>query len=294
MADNPLPPFALEPRHVRRAFEAKAAGLARQDFLAREAASRMAERLDYIRHTPSRILDLGCGHGADLPLLAQHYPQAERLGLDVSLPLLHLAPRAGGLLGRLFRREITPRLICADASQLPLATGSVDMVWSNLLLHWLPDPKPAFREMHRVLRTDGLLMFATLGPDTLAELRTVLPEHSLHRFIDMHDLGDDLVHAGFAAPVMDMQRITLTYPDFDSLLRELRTASAGNARADRPHGLGRRARWQAARETAETLRQDGKLSLTVELVFGHAWRAAPRQIEDGRAIIQLHRPVSSS
>lgn len=282
------PAFALDAARVRQCFEAGAARLPGQDFLARESASRMAERLPYIRHSPQRILDLGCGHGPDLPLLTQQYPQADCLGLDITLPLLRHARPQTSIWQRLLPRQAGPALLCADASKLPLASASVDMVWSNLLLHWLPDPAPALRELQRVMRSGGLLMFATLGPDTFSELRQALPGAHLHQFIDMHDLGDALVQAGFAEPVMDMQRITLTYPDVDSLLRELRAASAGNARGDRPRGLGRRGDWQTARQALETRRQpDGRLALSVELVFGHAWRTAPRETADGRAIIHF-------
>lgn len=282
------PAFALDATRVRQCFEAGAARLAGQDFLARESASRMAERLPYIRHVPQRILDLGCGHGPDLSLLAQQYPQADCIGLDITLPLLQRARPQTSIWQRLLSRQAGPALLCADASKLPLASASVDMVWSNLLLHWLPDPAPALRELQRVMRSGGLLMFATLGPDTFSELRQVLPGAHLHQFIDMHDLGDALVQAGFAEPVMDMQRLTLTYPDVDNLLRELRAASAGNARGDRPRGLGRRGDWQTARQSLETRRQpDGRLALSIELVFGHAWRAPPRETADGRAIIHF-------
>ena len=284
--------FALDHALIRRRFAVGAARAHEADFLAREVASRMAERLDYIRLAPRRILDLGCGHGADLPLLAAHYPQADCLGLDFALPRLARARRPRGLLQRLLGKARPPRLVCADAGQLPLARASVQLVWSNLLLHWLSDPLPALREMHRVLEVDGLLMFATVGPDTLKELREALPDHAgarVHRFADMHDLGDLLVAAGFADPVMDMQRLTLTYPDPDALIRDLRASSATNAAQGRPKGLSGQAGWRAAREELLQTMVDGRLPVSVELVFGHAWKAAPRTTEDGRAIIRFQR-----
>ncbi|NSL54490.1 methyltransferase domain-containing protein [Uliginosibacterium aquaticum] len=284
--------FALDQALLRRRFAASAPQAAQGDFLAREVSSRMAERLDYIRLTPSRILDLGCGHGADLPMLAQRYPEASCIGLDFALPRLDLARPQRGLLQRLFGKSTGPQLICADAQHLPLARASTQLVWSNLLLSWLSDPLPAIKECHRVLEVGGLLMFATLGPDTLRELRGALDSDKgerVHRFIDMHDLGDCLVQAGFADPVMDMQRLTLTYPDADAIFRDLRAAGATNAATNRPRGLAGKAGWQAARAALEQTRQDGRLPLTLELVFGHAWKAAPKQIEDGRAVIQFHR-----
>lgn len=282
--------FTLDHTLLRRRFAANAQHAREADFLAREVASRMAERLDYIRIEPRRILDLGCGHGADLPMLAQRYPQAERIGLDFALPLLNLAREERSLFQRLLGKARGPALLCADATALPLARASVQLVWSNLLLSCLSDPLPAFRECNRVLEVGGLLMFATLGPDTLKELRAALPAHTgerVHRFIDMHDLGDALVQAGFSDPVMDMQTLTLTYTELDSLLRDLRQAGANNAATTRPRGLTGRRGWLNARKQLDTLRQEGRIPATIELVFGHAWKAAPKQTEDGRAIIQF-------
>lgn len=286
------PAFALDHALLRRRFSANVNPASDTEFLAREASSRMMERLDYTRLAPQRVLDLGCGYGADLPALAARYPTAQCIGLDFALPRLVHARPARSLLQRVFSRSSSPALICAEASQLPLARASVQLVWSNLLLNWLIDPLPALRECHRVLAVDGLLMFATLGPDTLRELRAALPDHAgdrVHRFIDMHDLGDALVSAGFADPVMDMQVLTLTYPDPDALFRDLRAAAATNAAEGRPAGLSGKAGWKAAREALLQRMADGRLPVTVELVFGHAWKAAPTQIEDGRAIIQFQR-----
>lgn len=284
--------FRIDRALVRRRFSRHAATADATGFLAREVASRMAERLDYIRCEPARILDLGCGIGADLLLLAQRYPNSERVGIDFALPLLQLTAGERGffrrLLGGLRRRD--PQLVCADADALPLARASVQMVWSNLMLNWLHDPLPALQEMHRVLEVDGLLMFSTLGPDTLKELRAALPAgqgERVHRFIDMHDLGDALVGAGFADPVMDMQMITLTYQHLDALLRDLREAGAANASTARPPGLSGKAGWQRARAAYERVRQNGRLPATMEIIFGHAWKAAARNTADGRAIVRF-------
>jgi malonyl-CoA O-methyltransferase len=250
----------------------------------------MAERLDYIRVSPQRILDLGCGTGRDLPAFAQRYPDAERIGIDFAAPLLAASQQYGGFLQRLFNSKRSPRLACADAEALPLPRASVQMVWSNLMLNWLHEPMPALREMHRVLSVDGLLMFSTLGPDTLRELRGALPNNGgerVHRFIDMHDLGDCLLNAGFAEPVMDMEVITLTYTDLDALLLELQQAGATNASIARPRGLTGKRDWQQARETYERLRKEERLPATFEIVYGHAWKTAPKKLEDGRSVIEF-------
>lgn len=284
--------FSIDRHLARQRFARSAASADAAGFLAREVANRMAERLDYIRHEPVRILDLGCGAGADLPLLAQRYPQAERIGIDFAQPLLALARGERGFMQRLLGslRRSDPQLVCADAETLPLARASVQMVWSNLMLNWLADPLPALREMHRVLEVGGMLMFSTLGPDTLRELRAVLPAGSgerVHRFIDMHDLGDCLVQAGFAEPVMDMQVITLTYAEVDDLLRDLRLGGSANASTARPRGLSGKQGWQRAREAYERLRRDGRLPATMEIVCGHAWKAASKKTDDGRDVIQF-------
>jgi malonyl-CoA O-methyltransferase len=285
--------FALDRRLVRRRFGQAAARYDEVAVLAREVARRMAERLDYIRLAPTRILDLGCGTGADLALLRERFPDAQRLGADFALPML---ARAGGsprgALRKFFARgrATAPALLCADAAALPLAGGSISMVWSNLMLNWLADPLPALREIHRVLAVDGMLMFSTLGPDTLRELRAALPDRQgerVHRFIDMHDVGDALVAAGFSDPVMDMEVLTLTYTDVDELLRDLRLSGSTNAGYARPRGLAGKAGWARARAALEALLRDGRLPATFEVVQGHAWKPAPKNIADGRTIVRF-------
>jgi malonyl-CoA O-methyltransferase len=286
----PAEDFSLDSALIRRRFSTSASRAHESDFVAREISSRMAERLDYIRIAPKRILDLGCGHGADLPMLAQRYPEAQRIALDCALPLLARAEPDAGFFKRLLGKRAAPHLVCADALQLPLARASVEFVWSNLLLNWLSDPMDALREAHRVLAVDGLLMFSTLGPDTLRELREAMPGPPgarVHRFIDMHDLGDCLVQAGFADPVMDMQTLTLTYPDADALFAELKASASSSASTSRPRGLTGPRTWQNVRERLERMRQQGRIPATLEIVFGHAWKPAPKTLEDGRAIIRF-------
>ena len=284
--------FALDRNLLVRRFGRAATTYDGVALLAREVARRMDERLDYVRISPGRILDLGCGTGADFDPLGRRFPQSHRIGIDFAFPMLERARKDRGLLQRLLTlgRSPTIALSCADACALPLARASVSLVWSNLVLNWLTDPLPALREIHRVLEVDGLLMFSTLGPDTLRELRATLPDAAgerVHRFIDMHDLGDALVQAGFSDPVMDMEVLTLTYADLDELLRDLRRSGCANASTARPRGLTGRAGWAAARRALEALRRDGRLPATFEVVQGHAWKAAPKTTDDGRAVIRF-------
>lgn len=284
--------FAIDRRLARERFSRHAD---EDGFLAVEVARRMSERLAGIRIEPRTLLNLGCGSGADFAPLTERYPGALALGIDFALPRLRLARGERRFFERLLGRRRGPSLICADAEALPLARASVTMLWSNLMLNWLADPLPAIREMHRVLEVGGMLMFSTLGPDTLKELRAVLPDghgERVHRFIDMHDLGDALVSAGFGGPVMDMETITLNYEALDTLFSDLRSAGAANASSARPRGLSGKEGWRLARERYERLRRDGRLPATVEIVYGHAWKEEARIDDQGRAVIRFsERPT---
>lgn len=282
--------FALDPQLVRRRFSRAARRNAPADPLTREVARRMDERLDYIRIEPRRILDLGCGTGLDQEALARRYPTAQRILADFAWPALVRAQPPRSVLRSLFSRSPQQAAVCADAQALPLATGCVSLVWSNLMLNWLSDPMPALAEAHRVLETGGLLMFSTLGPDTLQQLRAAFGDSAgkrVHRFIDMHDIGDALVRAGFSDPVMDMDMLTITYPDVDALLEDLRLTGTNNASRSRPRGLSGRKEWAALRERLEAIRQAEGIAISFEIVQGHAWRAEPKKAADGRDIIRF-------
>lgn len=215
----------------------------------------MLERLDYIKLAPRRVLDAGSGPPSSA--LGKRY-RVPVIALDFSLAMLRSARRRF----RFFDKRLS---ICGDLEKLPLSNGSIDLVWSNMALHWLGEPLAAFREFRRVLAPEGLLMFSTLGPDTLKELRAAAGAARVHGFIDMHDLGDMLLAAGFSAPVMDMEMLTLAYPDAGRLLADLRMSGQTSARADRPRGLG-------GRRFGERLRAALAPHATFEVVYGHAWK----------------------
>ncbi len=254
----------------------------------------MQERLDYVKVTPQRILDLGCSRGGSFPGLAARYPAAQLIGLDISPAMLQTGQvaRPGWQRWLGMGRQGGAQRLAGDAVKLPVKSQSTAIVWSNLLLHWLDDPLPALAEAHRVLEVGGLLMFSTLGPDSLKELRSAFADGYAHtqRFIDMHDLGDMLVGCGFADPVMDMEVLTLTYDDFDDMLGELRAAGSGCAMKARRHGLTGRQAWAQARSAYEGLRCGGKLPATFEIIYGHAWKVPQKQTADGRAVIRFDAP----
>ena len=265
--------------------------------LAREVGARMAARLDLVKIAPQRVADIGCATGDGIRELQRRYAKALPLAVDYALPMLHAVRSRTPRLQRLTGRG--PRPVNADVRALPLAANSLGLVWSNLMLHWLDDPLPALRELHRVLEVGGLLCFATLGPDTLKELREAgarvgaggpcLPGMALRapatvrRFLDMHDLGDMLIAAGFGDPVMDMEMITLSYPTPRAFLADQRHLGVRDAL------LGRQG-WRDWRRLLGAWAQDAerRLPATFEIVYGHAWKPEPRQLADGRAVVKFH------
>jgi malonyl-CoA O-methyltransferase len=277
----------IDPRAARRHFERAAKSYARASRLEAEAAARMLERLDYVKIAPRRVLDAGCGPAREARALAKRYRGATLVALDFSLGMLR-AGCAPGPVARILRRR--PALaLCADFERLPLAPGSIGLVWSNMALHWARDPLAALREFHRVLALEGLLMFSALGPDTLAELRAAAGGARVHHFPDMHDLGDMLVAAGFSDPVMDMERVTLVYAGGEALLEDLRASGQTCASRERARALSGRGFLAALRAGLAAQRRDGRLPVTYEVVYGHAWKAAPAGTADRRAIVRLER-----
>jgi len=282
---------------VRRLF-ARPERLVEADFLRREIAHRMHERLQLVKLVPQRVLDAGCGTGADLALLQKTYVAAQVLGLDASEPMLRSLPGQPGrqsalnqLLGKLLPAKSGIDLLCGDFADLPLGQNSVDLVWSNLALHWHPQPDRVFAEWRRVLRLNGLLMFSCFGPDTFQEVREAfadvdLATHTLP-FVDMHDFGDQLVEAGFATPVMDMEKLTVTYDDAARLLADVRALGGNPLITVRRGLLGRAAYTRLLAGLERQRRADGKLVLTFEVIYGHAFRPAPKVTKDGEAIIRF-------
>ena len=306
------PPFhAPDPRDVdfravRRAFGRAATTYDAAAVLQREVGARMAQRLDYVKLTPTAILDAGCGTGEAAGELAARYPAARVVALDAALPMLEAArdraQRSHSVLRRLLaplraRAAIAaPTFVCADVNALPLRGVAFDLVWSNLMLQWVNDLPRVFAEFRRTLKVGGLLTFTTFGPDTLKELRAAFARADgythVNRFIDMHDLGDLLVHAGFADPVMDMEQITLTYAEPGTLLAELKALGATNATRGRPRGMMGKGRWRKMLDVLGTMRRDGRIAATFEVVYGHAWKGEPKRTPEGHAIVRLPRPPS--
>lgn len=287
---NNIPPphdiYHMDKARVRASFDRAANSYDAAAILQKTVREEMLSRLDLVKITPKYILDMGCGTGHASLALAKHFKKSQVVSLDIAMGMLKkaqtLSPlqQAKKLLG-LSQQQY----LCADIEHLPVADNSIGLIWSNLAVQWCNDLDGVFTEAQRVLQPEGLLMFSTFGPDTLKELRASTyingEQVSVSRFIDMHDIGDALVRAGFSAPVLDVERYTLTYDDVKSVMRDLKAIGAHNAADGRLRGLQGKGFLKNLVEQYEKFRQDGKLPATFEVVYGHAWvnasKSAPKQ-----------------
>jgi len=265
----------IDKRQARLAFSRAAPHYDEVAALQREIAGRMLDRLHYIKLQPSVVLDVGAGTGEATHALARHYPGARVIALDFALPMLQQTRRR--------ETGARPDCLCADAEQLPLADASVDMIFSSATLQWCNDLPGTFREFLRVLRPNGMSLFSTFGPDTLMELRASWADVDggthVNPFWDMHDIGDAMLEAGLAEPVVDVDRLQVTYPDVPSLMRDLKTLGAHNVTRDRQRGLTGKSRLRAMYLAYEKFRRDGRLPASYEVVYGHAWAPDQQRVE---------------
>ncbi|KLD65060.1 malonyl-ACP O-methyltransferase BioC [Dyella japonica] len=261
-------------RQVRRNFSRAATTYEQHDALQREVQTLLLDRLGFYLETPERVIDVGAGPGRGTALLRKRYPKAQLLAMDLALPMLRAAKKNISWL-KPFQR------VCAEATSLPLPDHSVDVLHSNLCFQWIDDLPALFGECVRVLKPGGLLVFSTFGPDTLKELRAAWADADqqphVSRFLDMHDLGDAMISAGLRDPVLDVDRYTLTYSEPRQLLKELQGLGATNADRERErHLLGKR-HYQRMLAAYETMRVDGRIPATWEVVTAHAWGPPPGQ-----------------
>jgi malonyl-CoA O-methyltransferase len=289
--------FELDRRALARSFSRAARHYDAAASLQQRVGAELQDRLQYFALKPQRIIDLGAGTGQGAQQLSKRFSDAQVLAIDIAEGMLQAMVSARWRLP--WREERTQR-ICADAYALPLAARSVDLIYSNLMLQWCDRPEAVFREIARVLRPGGLLVFSSFGPQTLHELRHAWAaadgERHVSLFLDMPQLAEALTRAHLAEPVLDVDEYRLHYPDADTLMRELKQLGARNAARDRPRGLTGRARMQAMRSAYEGERGAQGLPATYEIIFGAAFGAAdalPGRTRGGAAPSEYAVPLSS-
>ncbi|MGI9331985.1 MAG: methyltransferase domain-containing protein, partial [Gammaproteobacteria bacterium] len=293
---NSLPerdPYRLDPATARRRSESTAHSYDRSALVYREQTDRLIEHLDPVKIDPATVVDIGSATGHSTRTLSARFPRALVCGIDWARARLALAQKTAP---RTYIRKARQRFVCADAHRLPLARASVDAVIAAGVPSSTNNLSGLYLELARVLRPGALLAFAAFGPDTLMELRGCWdevdadrsqPPTRCHRFIDMHDQGDSLQRCGFGGIVMDAEKLTLTYENIDALLREIRNLGDTNATAARPAGLTHPRRLERLRSAYEKHRTcDGRLPLTFELVYAHAWRSE-RPVHESSIPIEL-------
>lgn len=270
--------YFIDKEKVRRAFDRAAETYDEYAALQAEIGERMLSRLDYIRIDPKRIVDIGSGTGHITKGLSQRFTKTDVVALDLAEGMLRksLSTQKKGL-GRLFSRSKNNFIhhLCADAENLPINNDSVDFVFSSVTFQWCNDLDKALQECYRVLTPGSLIFFSSFGPDTLNELRSAWNEidnyNHVNAFIDMHDIGDALIRAGFQSPVLDIENFTLTYDKVTDLMRELKAIGAHNVTAGRQRGLMGKQHLKQIEQSYEKFRHEGKLPASYEVIYGHAW-----------------------
>jgi malonyl-CoA O-methyltransferase len=291
-------PPKLDTQLVRRRFNRAAFTYASAAVVQKEVGNRLLQRFDMMKIAPQTILDVGCGPGTHTSALRTRFPNANVVALDHAMSMVELAsPAPRGIIAtlkRAFAKSVRDAGIVADMTKLPIKHNAADVLWSNFALQWANDLPALFAEWNRATKVDGMLMFTMPGPDTLIELRRAvnqaLPSRvsSLHVHTDLHDIGDMLVHAGFADPVMDMEVITLEYKTTDALWADLRAQGAMSAVHARSRGLASPRAWQRLNDQLDSQRgTNGMIRMSVEIVYGHAWKVPPKKTAEGHGIVRL-------
>jgi malonyl-CoA O-methyltransferase len=266
---NLLNPPRLDKKAVKKSFNRSARSYDQSAVLQAEVLSRLLERLHYIKLEPKLIVDIGCGTGHAIRALRKQYKKSNILALDMADEMLLCAKKQYGLLDRKW-------MVNADMEQLPLQAGCVDLLFSNLALQWSNDLAQTLAEFKRVGNQGGLLMFTTFGVNTLKELREsfyqIDPSPRVHQFMDMHEIGDLIMTAGFLQPVMDMEEITMEYETFNNLMSDLKSIGATNAEKTRSRGLMTASKLNRLRKAYEQVAfKHGRYQATYEVIYGHAW-----------------------
>lgn len=262
----------FDKNRVAKNFSNAAASYERHAVLQKLVAERLLSRLDLMKLDPEWVIDVGSGAGNSARALKKKYRAARVMQVDLSHAMLFYSRKKSS---RWFSGQY---FVCAEAERLPVPAAKIDLVFSSLVLHWCNDMDRVLTETRRVLRTNGLYLFATLGPGTLRELRESWAQvddgRHVHTFIDMHDIGDALVRAGLEGVVMESETITLNYQDCGTLMRDLKALGVNNADVSRARGLTGRHKMRRMIENYEKYRVNGLLPAAYEVTYGHAWAPA--------------------
>ncbi len=283
-----MPESRIDRRALARSFDRASRGYDAVARLQAQVRSELLDRLQYVKVAPSVVLDLGAGTGHATRELRRRYPRALVIAADIAPGMLRVARAQSGFLRRFER-------LCADAYRLPFAAGSVDLLFSSLMLQWCDDLDAVLAEIRRVVKPGGVFTFSTFGPDTLLELRSAWAQVDgrvhVNQFLDMHDVGDALGRAGFADPVLDVDRHRTQYREVRELMRDLKALGAHNVAAERARGLTGRTTLERLTAAYEVRRHDGTLPATYEVIYGTAWGAPPRPAADasGETTIPVSR-----
>lgn len=263
----------LNTKHIRRRFELAADNFDGADFVHTETRQGLMSRLEPLLIDADIVVDLGAATGSAARALEKRFRGAKIVAVDIAHRMLRVGRKKTSWLSKTGFTQ-------ARAEHLPFADESIDVVFSNMLLPWISDPQAVFKEIARVLKKGGVFAFATLGPDSLQEIGRawlqVDKRRHINRFLDMHDLGDGLVNANLRDPVLDVERLAVSYGSSEKLFADLSAAGARNSLLDRQSGLTGKTRFGKMAAALEGSAVDGNIVLDLELVFGHCWGAGPK------------------
>ena len=266
----------LDKQKMLNSFNSAATDYEAVSVLQQYTGKELLDRLQIIKLAPKMALDLGAGIGINARELSSIFSNLKIIQLDIAENMLRKSRNDT------VTNKAKYSYICADAEALPIAKNSVDLAVSNLMLQWSQDPDKLFADLHSVVRPGGVFIFSSLGPDTLCELReswaAVDNEIHVNVFLDMHDIGDSLVRAGFADPVMEVDKVVMTYKKVADLMNDLKELGANNVNIDRRKSLTGKNRLLKMQNEYEKKRINGLLPATYEVIYGHAWLPA---IKDG-------------
>lgn len=270
---------------ICKAFNLQAIHYEKVALMQQESGTQLIERLDYLKINPEYILDLGSGCGQFTEQLKKKYPKAVVIGVDIAHHMLLVSKKK-----QHFWKKWP--VVNADMNALPFADGVFDLVFSNQVIHWADSIPQLFKELNRVMRVNGCLMFSSLGPDTFKELSAAwsLVDSYAHinPFLDMHDIGDSLLHEQFVDPVMDMDQLTVHYDSLKLALTSLKQQGVRNINPKRRPGLTGKKTWTqfcAAYESFKTT--ENKYPISYEIVYGHAWKGEKKGLKNKETSVPL-------